>query len=83
MCIAIILVISLSLTVSDISKASDSKQLAGTKNPFRIVRPYSVAMEEWTDVLRSLRKEMDQLRTAPEKPFRFKLNRKLYYIVDL
>ena len=71
-CIATILVALLSFDAAGMSNAADDKQLPETKKPTKLIEPHPVTMEEWTDIIRSLRKE----KKRPDKPFRFRLKQK-------
>ena len=82
-CIATILAILLSFSVSGIAKAADNNQPAETKKPTKFIAPHPVTMEEWTDIVRSLRKVKERPDAMPDKPFRFRLKQNPNNLVEL
>ena len=68
-CIATILAVLLSFSVAGMADAKDDRKLPKTKKPKRLIVPHPVTMEEWTEIIRSLKKEKER----PVKPFRFRL----------
>ena len=66
-CITTILAFLLSFGIAVTANAADDRQLPITKKPKKLIAPHPVTMEEWTDIVRSLKKE------RPDKPFRFRL----------
>jgi len=72
-CIATILAVIFSFSAVGMANAGDDRQLPETKKPTELIAPHPVTMEEWTNIVRSLRKEKERPDAMPGKPFRFRL----------
>jgi len=73
-CIATILTLLLSFSITGMTIAADNKQLPKTKKFSKISGPHPVTMEKWTNIIRSLQKEHPA--SIPDKPFQFRLKQK-------
>jgi len=75
-CIATILAVLFSFSAAVMANAADDRQLSETKKPTKLIGPHPITMEDWTDIIRSLRKEKDRPDSMPDKPFRFRIKQK-------
>jgi len=71
-CIATILAVLLFFGAVGMANTADDKRFPETKKPTKLIEPHPVTMEEWTNIVRSLRKE----KKRPDKPFRLRLKQK-------
>lgn len=73
--ITTILAIFLLFSTVGVAFAANGRQAPEIKNPTKVTGPHPVTMEEWTEIIRALREEKKIPKSAPDKPFRFRLKR--------